>query len=86
MITVFTPVYNRAYILTVLYDSLCKQTFSDFEWLIVNDGSSDNLEELISLFVEENKICIRYFRQKMEENIVRLIMLYNWQKVNCFLL
>lgn len=64
MITVFTPVYNRAYILTVLYDSLCKQTFSNFEWLIVDDGSSDNLEELISLFVEENKICIRYFKQK----------------------
>ena len=39
-ITIFTPVYNRAYCLKKLYDSLKEQTWKDFEWVIVNDGST----------------------------------------------
>lgn len=31
--TVFTPTYNRAYILPKLYDSLCQQTVKSFEWI-----------------------------------------------------
>ena len=42
MITVFTPTYNRAYIIEKLYESLCWQTCKDFEWLVVDDGSRDN--------------------------------------------
>ena len=38
-VTVFTPTYNRAYILGDLYHSLQRQTCMDFEWLIVDDGS-----------------------------------------------
>lgn len=41
-ITVFTPTYNRAYIIKTLYQSLLCQTFTDFEWLIVDDGFPDN--------------------------------------------
>ena len=49
-ITVFTPTYNRAKLLSKLYDSLKAQTSFDFEWLIVDDGSTDNtLEELKKL-------------------------------------
>lgn len=47
-ITVFTPSYNRAYILPKLYNSLVQQTSSDFEWVVVDDGSSDNTSELLS--------------------------------------
>ncbi len=47
-ITVFTPTYNRAYLLTRLYESLENQTFRDFEWLVVDDGSTDNTEALIA--------------------------------------
>ena len=64
LITVFTPTYNRAYIIKQLYDSLCRQTSQDFEWLIVDDGSTDNTKELISTFISEGKISIRYFWQK----------------------
>ena len=46
-ITVFTPTYNRAYILENLYRSLQRQTCTDFEWLVVDDGSSDNTQALI---------------------------------------
>lgn len=42
MITVFTPTYNRGNLLNRLYQSLCKQTYKDFEWVIVDDGSTDN--------------------------------------------
>lgn len=55
MITVFTPTYNRAYSLPNLYDSLCKQSFVDFEWLLIDDGSTDNTQELIKQWELERK-------------------------------
>lgn len=60
-ITVFTPTYNRAYTLQRLYESLRKQTQYDFEWLIVDDGSTDNTESLVQEFIRENSLFnIRY--------------------------
>ena len=64
-ITVFTPTYNRAYILEALYRSLQRQTFQNFEWLIVDDGSSDGTGELIRKWQsEENPFPIRYVVQE----------------------
>lgn len=64
MITVFTPTYNRGYIIGKLYESLCHQTNPDFEWIIVDDGSTDNTRELIQGFMDEGKIKLRYFQQQ----------------------
>lgn len=64
MITVFTPTYNRGYIIHKLYDSLCRQSFTHFEWVVVDDGSTDNTQELITGFIAEQKIRLRYFRQE----------------------
>lgn len=61
--TVFTPTYNRAYKLRDLYESLKRQTFKNFEWLIVDDGSEDNTKELIREFEEEKIIAIRYIKK-----------------------
>lgn len=47
MLTILTPAYNRAYTLHKAYESLCRQTCFDFEWVIVDDGSADNTEELV---------------------------------------
>lgn len=63
MITVFTPTYNRARLLPRLYESLCRQTYRDFEWVVVDDGSTDNTKEVVDGFVSEQKINLRYFRQ-----------------------
>lgn len=63
-ITVFTPTYNRCHTLERLYESLKKQTFTDFEWLIVDDGSTDATEALISGFKKEEKLVINYFKQE----------------------
>ena len=61
-ITVFTPTYNRAHLLERLYRSIQRQTYQDFEWLIVDDGSKDNTPDVIAEFMqEENSFPIRYY-------------------------
>lgn len=62
-ITVFTPTYNRGYILHNLYTSLIKQNFNDFEWIIVDDGSTDNTKDLLVKWINENKIDIKVYFQ-----------------------
>lgn len=63
-VTVFTPAYNRAYTLGRLYESLLHQTDKRFCWLIVDDGSTDNTEELVHMWMQEKKIEIEYFKQQ----------------------
>lgn len=63
-ITIFTPTYNRAYLLKRLYDSIKVQPYSNFEWIIVDDGSNDNTKELINEFINENIVNIKYFYQE----------------------
>ena len=60
-LTVFTPAYNRAYTLPRTYESMKQQKNTDFIWLIVDDGSTDNTAELVRQWqVEENGFEIRY--------------------------
>ena len=63
-LTIFTPAYNRAYTLHLGYEALLRQTSKDFEWLIIDDGSSDNTRELVESWIAENKIPIRYHYQE----------------------
>ena len=64
-VTVFTPTYNRAYILGDLYHSLQRQTCMDFEWLIVDDGSADDTKALVASWQGEgNPFPIRYVYQE----------------------
>ena len=64
LITVFTPTYNRAYLLPRLYQSLVAQTNKDFKWLVVDDGSSDETRELVASYMNENIIAIDYVFQE----------------------
>lgn len=64
--TIFTLTYNRAYLLMRLYNSLREQKCKNFEWLIVDDGSTDNTEEVIKSFQEksDNGFDIVYIKTK----------------------
>jgi glycosyltransferase involved in cell wall biosynthesis len=65
-ITIFTPTYNRGYILGKLYASIIKQTYDDFEWLVVDDGSNDNTKELFKKWENEGVIDIKYVKTQNE--------------------
>lgn len=64
MITIFTPTYNRAYILPKLFKSLQSQTSNNFEWLIVDDGSSDHTKDLVNDFKSQANFKIIYIYQE----------------------
>lgn len=63
-LTIFTPVYNRADLIDRLYESLRRQTNHNFIWLIVDDGSTDNLQQKIERLNKESDFEIRYYYQK----------------------
>lgn len=65
LFTVFTPTFNRAHTLPQLYQSLKKQKILDFEWLIVDDGSTDNTEQLVDSWIQEGaEFQIRYYKKE----------------------
>ena len=59
-VTVLTPTFNREGVLQSLWDSLQKQTVKDFEWLVVDDGSTDGTKNLITQLQENSDFPIRY--------------------------
>lgn len=52
-ITILTPTYNRASLLPRLFDSLLRQTNNDFEWIVVDDGSTDDTREVVANLKEK---------------------------------
>ncbi len=61
--SILTATYNRAHTLPTVYKSLCDQSYKDFEWLIMDDGSSDQTVQLIEQWIAENKLDIKFFKQ-----------------------
>lgn len=64
MITVFTPIYNRANIIGDLFKSLKRQSNKDFEWLIIDDGSTDNIKQVVENFQSQNESFEIHFISK----------------------
>lgn len=62
--SVFTPTYDRAHVLGRVFESLLEQTCLDFEWLIVDDGSTDGTRELVREWLDHAPFPIRYFHQE----------------------
>jgi glycosyltransferase involved in cell wall biosynthesis len=63
LFTVFTPTFNRAHTLHRVHDSLARQTLRDFEWLIVDDGSTDDTPAMVESWIAQGRVPIRYLRQ-----------------------
>lgn len=64
MISILTPTYNRRKTLQRLYESILNQTSKDLEWIVIDDGSSDETKEFINQCCCEKKINIKYFFQQ----------------------
>ncbi len=71
-LSIITPTYNRANMLGNLYKSILKsleqnnemQQSIQVQWIIINDGSNDNTEEVVKQYISENKIKIQYYKQE----------------------
>ena len=61
--TVFTPTYNRSHTLHRVYESLVAQTYPDFEWLVIDDGSTDDTQSRIEAWQTIAPFPIRYIYQ-----------------------
>lgn len=64
ILTVFTPTYNRAHTLPRTYNSLLRQTCKEFDWLIIDDGSTDETEKLVERWQTEDLIPITYIKKE----------------------
>lgn len=60
--TIFTATYNRAANLRQLFEDLCDQSFKDFEWVVVSDGSTDKTDEVMAELINARRLDIKYFR------------------------
>lgn len=65
-VTVVTPTYNRAHTLDRVFNSLQVQDYNEFEWLVVDDGSTDNTEDLINSYKEKANFPVRYVKKNHE--------------------
>ena len=70
VVTVLMPVYNAEEYLVEAIESVLNQTFRDFEFLIINDGSTDRSEKIIKTFTDER---IRYIRNSKNLKIVQTL-------------
>ncbi len=64
LFTVLTPTYNRAHTLERVYQSLCEQTYQDFEWVVVDDGSTDGTRDLVQTWQQQAPYPIHYAWQE----------------------
>jgi glycosyltransferase involved in cell wall biosynthesis len=69
-VTILTPSYNRAHTLPRVFESLQRQTFKDFEWLVIDDGSTDNTKEIIEKFQKISDFKIRYYHQENQHKFL----------------
>lgn len=63
-LTILTPTFNRKDLLPRLYDSLTKQICLDFEWLVIDDGSTDGTSDLFDVWKGEADFPIIYQRKE----------------------
>ena len=72
--TVFTPVFNCEKSIQNVHKSLINQTYKNFQWLIINDGSTDNSHSIIEQLVKTSPLHIDYINNN-----------YNQHKMGCFI-
>jgi glycosyltransferase involved in cell wall biosynthesis len=76
-VSVIIPTYNRAHSLGRAIRSVLNQTYQDFELIVVDDGSSDNTDELVKSF---DDVRIRYIKHKKKHKKYRLSSIAKYRK------
>lgn len=84
-LTVFTPVYNRKHTISRPFESLMKQNCKDFEWLVVDDGSTDGIKEVIDSFTQKADFAISYYYKENGGKHTAMNMAYGLAKGEYFL-
>lgn len=72
-ITIITPTYNRAHTIHKSYEGLKNQTFKDFLWVILDDGSTDNTEDVVKKFQQENLLEIIYKKDRNRHKFLTVL-------------
>lgn len=67
MFNIITPTFNRSHTLNRVYESLIQQETQQFDWIIVDDGSTDSTEELVKKWIQSNHIRIKYFKLSVNQ-------------------
>jgi glycosyltransferase involved in cell wall biosynthesis len=81
MISIIIPVYNGAKTLLATLLSIEKQTWRDFEVIIVDDASTDNTQKVFEKFSHENKLNNFYYYTKRNKNSgAPVARNYGWKK------
>lgn len=63
MISILTPTYNRAYTLQRLFESLIAQSDQCFEWIVVDDGSTDDTTQLLARMAKSSNLNMKVVPQ-----------------------
>lgn len=69
--SIIIPTYNRAHMLPKTIESVINQTFSDWELIIVDDGSTDNTKVLIEEFIEKDARIKYIYQENAERSAAR---------------
>lgn len=79
-LSILTATYNRANLLTRLYESIVKNLIDELniEWLIMDDGSNDNTEEVVKTFSHRENLTITYLKQENQGKMQAINNLMNY--------
>lgn len=78
-ITVLTPAYNRGGGIQRLYASLDKQYNKNFEWMIVDDGSTDDTAQVVKELQESSDFKIRYiYKRRLSTRTMQIPSSVTW--------
>lgn len=68
-VSVLSMTYNRANLLRRLYQSLCESSFQDFEWIVVNDGSADDTDQVMEELIKDSTFPVVYFKHEVNKGL-----------------
>lgn len=63
LVSIITPVYNRADIIDRTFSSVLKLNFKDFEYIVVDDGSTDNIDDVVNSFMNNAPFSVTFIKK-----------------------